>query len=286
MGKSMAGHILKAGYPTTVYNRTEAKCAPLAELGAKVAKSPREVAEQSDVVFTMVGYPSDVREAILGDSGVLVGLRSGGFIVDMTTSTPSLAVEIAEKAKEHGVLAADAPVSGGDVGARNATLSIMFGGDKAVLDFVQPVLDVMGKTTHVGKAGAGQHTKMTNQIIIATNIIGVTEGLLYAQRAGLDVETTLKAVSGGAAGSWSVSNYGPRIQRRELGPGFYVEHFVKDLGIALDEARKMNLSLPGLALANQLYIAMIAQGHSRLGIHALTLALERLNALDNGPFKA
>ncbi|POM73198.1 3-hydroxyisobutyrate dehydrogenase [Phytophthora palmivora] len=281
MGASMVGHILKHGYEVTVYNRTLSKCDGLKEQGATVANTPAEVAKVSDIVFGIVGYPSDVRKVFLDPEwGVLSSIKSGSVIVDMTTSEPSLAKEIYEAAKLKGVSSLDAPVSGGDVGARDGTLSIMVGGDASTVESTMPLFEIMGKNIrHMGGAGAGQHTKMVNQILIATNMIGVVEGLLYAHKSGLDVEEAIRAVSAGAAGSWSISNLGPRIAKRNFDPGFFVEHFVKDMGIALKEAESMNLSLPGLALANQLYVAVKAQGHGRLGTQSLMLALEQLNEL-------
>jgi 3-hydroxyisobutyrate dehydrogenase len=281
MGLSMCGHLVAAGYPATVFTRTRERAQPLIDRGAVWAGTPAEVAAASDVVFTIVGYPADVREVILGEQGVLSAARHGTTVVDMTTSDPSLAVEIHSAAAAKGVGAIDAPVSGGDVGARNATLSIMVGGDAEAVERVRPLLEVMGKTiVHQGGPGAGQHTKMVNQILIATGMIGVCEALLYAYRAGLDPATVLESVAGGAAGSWSLSNYGPRMLAGNFDPGFMVEHFVKDMGIALAEARRMNLSLPGLALAEQLYVALIAQGHGRMGTHSLILALASLSDLD------
>jgi 3-hydroxyisobutyrate dehydrogenase len=239
------------------------------------------VAEASDVVFTIVGFPSDVREVILGPDGVLAGSKEGNIIVDMTTSQPSLAVEIAEAATSKGVHAVDAPVSGGDIGAREARLSIMIGGDKEVVDALQPCWEAMGKTiVYQGGPGAGQHTKMVNQILIATNMIGVCEALLYGYKAGLDLETVMQSVASGAAGSWSLSNLGPRIINNNFDPGFFVEHFIKDMGIALEESKRMGLSMPGLALSHQLYIALKAQGHGRDGTHALALALASLAGID------
>jgi 3-hydroxyisobutyrate dehydrogenase len=230
------------------------------------------------VVFAIVGFPRDVREVFLGTEGVLAGSKPGTILVDMTTSEPSLAVEIAQAAAKKGVGSIDAPVSGGDVGARNATLSIMVGGEAEVVEAARPLLECMGKTIiHQGPAGAGQHTKMVNQILIATNMIGVCEALLYGHKAGLDLKTVLQSVGGGAAASWSLNNLGPRIIDRNFEPGFFVEHFIKDMGIALEEARRMDLCLPGLALANQLYLAVKAQGYGRKGTHALMLALEHLS---------
>jgi len=281
MGSPMCGHLIDAGYPATVYNRTIQKTEPLAAKGAKVAGSPREVAEASDVVFTIVGHPSDVREVVLGDKGTLAGAAKGAVLVDMTTSEPALAVEIFEKAKAKGVDSIDAPVSGGDVGAKEARLSIMIGGEADAVDAVRPLFEAMGKTiVHQGKAGSGQHAKMVNQVLIASNMIGVCEALLYAHKAGLDPETVLKSVSGGAAGSWSLSNLGPRMIAGNFEPGFFVEHFLKDMGIALSEARRMNLALPGLALAEQLYQAVAAQGLARKGTQALLLALASLSNID------
>jgi len=281
MGKSMCGHLLSAGYSVTVFNRTKEKASDLFTAGAKWAESPRQVAEQSDVIFSIVGYPHDVQSVLLGDDGALHGCTEGNIIVDMTTSKPSLAIEIAELANRKGVGAIDAPVSGGDIGAKNATLSIMIGGEEDAVTAVAPAFQAMGKTTvHQGEAGAGQHTKMVNQTLIATGMIGVCEALLYGYKAGLDLETVLKSVGSGAAGSWSLSNLGPRIIDNNFDPGFYVEHFIKDMGIALEEAKRMNLSLPGLALGLQLYQSVQAIGHGRSGTHALQLALAQMSGMN------
>lgn len=278
MGRWMCQHVMSKGYSATVYNRTRDKAQPLLDLGAAWADSPRAVAERSDVVFAIVGFPKDVREVFLGPQGALAGSRPGSILVDMTTSEPSLAREIYEAAKTKGVGSLDAPVSGGDVGAREARLSIMVGGDAEVVEAVRPLFECMGKTiVHQGGPGAGQHTKMVNQILIATNMIGVCEALLYGYKAGLDLNTVLQSVGGGAAASWSLNNLGPRIIQRNFEPGFFVEHFIKDMGIALAEAERMNLCLPGLALAKQLYEAVRAHGLGRKGTHALMIALERLS---------
>lgn len=245
MGRWMCGHVMKKGYKATVHNRTPDKARPLIEAGAAWADSPRAVAECSDVVFAIVGFPRDVREVFLGPQGALAGSRPGTVLVDMTTSEPVLAQEIAEAARARGVYALDAPVSGGDVGARNATLSIMVGGEGEVAEAVRPLLECMGKTiVHQGPSGAGQHTKLVNQILIASNMIGVCEALLYAYQAGLDPKTMLQSVGGGAAASWSLNNLGPRIIDRNFEPGFFVEHFLKDMRIALDEAERMHLCCP------------------------------------------
>lgn len=281
MGASMCGHLLQAGFAATVYNRTKSKAASLIEQGAAWAETPQAVAEASDVIFTIVGYPVDVESVILGPEGVLAGSVSGNVIVDMTTSRPSLAVKIADVAQEKGVVSIDAPVSGGDVGAKEARLSIMIGGDKATVDALMPCWETMGKTVvHQGGPGSGQHTKMVNQTLIASNIVGVCEALLYGYKAGLDLPTVLKSVASGAAGSWTLSNLGPRIIDNNFDPGFFVEHFIKDMGIALEEAKRMNLSVPGLALAHQLYISLAAQGHDRDGTHALQLTLAQLSGVD------
>jgi 3-hydroxyisobutyrate dehydrogenase len=280
MGRWMCGHLRAKGYAATVYNRSKEKALALLSEGAAWADTPKAVAERSDVVFAIVGFPKDVREVFLGAQGALAGSRPGMVLVDMTTSEPSLAREIYEAAKAKGVASIDAPVSGGDVGAKNAALSIMVGGDAEAIDAVLPLLQCMGKTiVHQGPAGAGQHTKMVNQILIASNMIGVCEALLYGFKAGLDLKTVLQSVGAGGAASWSLNNLGPRIIERNFEPGFFVEHFIKDMGVALDEAKRMGLSLPGLALANQLYLAVQAQGWGRKGTHALMLALEQLSGI-------
>jgi 3-hydroxyisobutyrate dehydrogenase len=281
MGASMCGHLMTAGFSATVYNRTKAKAQGLLDKGAKWADTPKAVAQASDIVFSIVGFPSDVRAVTLGDDGSLSGSRPGVILVDMTTSEPSLAVEISAAAKKAGVHSVDAPVSGGDVGAREARLSIMIGGEKEVVDALNPCWQAMGKTiVHQGAAGAGQHTKMVNQTLIATNMIGVCEALLYGYRAGLELNTVMLSVASGAAGSWSLSNLGPRIIAANFAPGFLVEHFIKDMGIALAESKRMRISMPGLALAHQLYVALSAQGHGRDGTHALELALASMAGID------
>ena len=281
MGSSMCGHLIDAGFAATVYTRTRSKAEGLLSRGAQWADDPRAVAEASDVIFCIVGFPADVREVVLGEGGALAGCKTGNILVDMTTSEPSLAIEIAEAARAKGVQSVDAPVSGGDVGAKEARLSIMIGGDKEVVEALRPCWEAMGKTiVHQGGPGAGQHTKMVNQTLIASNMVGVCEGLLYAYKAGLDLPTVMESVASGAAGSWSLSNLGPRIIAGNFDPGFFVEHFIKDMRIALDEADRMGLSLPGLALAKQLYLALQAQGHGRDGTHALQLALASLSAID------
>ncbi len=278
MGRWMCEHILRAGYTTTVFNRSLAKAQPLLDLGAKLAASPQEVAANSDVIFSIVGMPHDVREVILGENGVLAGAQTGSIIVDMTTSEPGLAVEIAEKAESRGITSLDAPVTGGDVGAKNATLSIMVGGLAEALTAVHPLLECMGKTIiYHGGPGCGQHAKMVNQILISSNMVAICEALLYGMRAGLNMNEVLKSVSIGAAGSKALEVLGPRILSGNFEPGFYVEHFIKDMGIALNEAQKMNIGLPGLGLAKQLYETVRARGYGRKGTQVLFQALREIN---------
>jgi 3-hydroxyisobutyrate dehydrogenase len=278
MGRSMCSFLVKAGNTVRVHNRSKAKAGDLVGLGAIWCDTPREVAAGSEIVFSIVGYPADVHEVILGPNGALAGAKPGSTIVDMTTSEPSLATEIYDAARARGVAALDAPVSGGDVGAREGTLAIMVGGDRQTFDAVLPFFNLMGKNiAYLGKAGAGQHTKMCNQILIASTMIGVVECLFYGQRAGLDPEAVIGVIGKGAAASWSLNNLGPRIVKGNFDPGFYIKHFVKDMGIALDEARRMRLSLPGLALANQFYVAAMAEGYENLGTHGLYKVLARLN---------
>ncbi|CAM6126437.1 unnamed protein product [Calypogeia fissa] len=277
MGQAMAGHILAAGFEVTVFNRTRSKAEGLIAKGAKYAESPLAVAQKSDVVFTIVGYPTDVRQVVLGENGIVHGLRKGGIYVDMTTSEPSLAREIYAAAKEKSVEAVDAPVSGGDKGAKAGTLAIMAGGLEETVKLLDPLFKVMGSCTYMGPPGAGQSCKLANQVTIASTMVGLVEGLIYAHKAGLDVSTYLQAVSGGAAGSKSMELYSGRIQSRDFAPGFYVNHFVKDLGIALNECQRMGLALPGLALAQQLYLSLKSYGEGDLGTQALILSLERLN---------
>jgi len=278
----MCGRLMAQGYLMSLYTRTRSKAEPLLARGAGWADSPKEVAERSDVVFSIVGFPADVREVYFSESGVLAGARSGSILVDMTTTEPSLSVEIYEAARKKGVYAVDAPVSGGDIGARNGTLSIMVGGDKEALDAIRPLLEAMGKTiSYQGGAGSGQHTKMCNQIVIAGTMIGVCESLLYGTKAGLDLGSMLSAISSGAARCWILENLAPRILKRNFDPGFFVDHFVKDMGIALDEAARMGLQLPGLALVHRLYVEVQEQGKGKLGTHALMLALEKMSGISD-----
>jgi len=277
MGQSMCRHIMNAGYAATITTRTKSKAQPLLDAGATWADTPKDVGEQSDIVFAIVGYPRDVREVFLSETGVLAVMKSSGIVVDMTTSEPSLAVEIAEAATAKGIGALDAPVSGGDVGARNATLSIMVGGESESFAAAMQLLQCMGKTiVHQGRPGAGQHTKMVNQILIAGALNGVCEALLYAKKAQLDPKVVLQSVGGGAAASWQLQNLGPKLIDRDFEPGFFAEHFAKDMAIALGEARAMPASLRGLGLVAQHFNAVLAQGLGRKGTQALMMVLEKM----------
>lgn len=276
MGAAMAGHLMDAGHRLVVFNRTKDKAGRLLERGAQWADSAGEAAASADVTITIVGYPGDVEAVYLGTGGIVERAREGALLIDMTTSTPTLAVRIAEAASARGVLALDAPVSGGDVGAREATLTIMAGGTAEAFERALPLFEVMGRTyTHAGGPGTGQHTKMANQIGIAGTMLGLVEALQYAKAAGLDLERTHAALSGGGANSWSWGAYGPRILSGDFAPGFFVKHFVKDLRIALDEARAMELRLPGLELAERLYAFLLDADGAELGTQALWLLYER-----------
>ncbi len=279
MGAPMAGHLQAAGHKLFVYNRTAAKAQVLVDAGAVLCESPREVARQSEFVFSIVGYPVDVESTYLSTDGILAGAKAGSVVIDMTTSEPALAKRICKVAGRQGVDVLDAPVSGGDIGARNAALAIMVGGEQSVFDRVKPLFQCMGKNiAYMGPTGAGQHTKMSNQILIAGTMIGTVESLLYAHRSGLNLEEVIAVIGSGAASSWSINNLGPRIVKGDFDPGFYIKHFVKDMGIALAEAKAMRLALPGLALVNQFYQAALAQGLEDLGTQGLYKVLERLSS--------
>ena len=281
MGGSMCLHILDNGYKTLVFNRTKQRAQNLIEKGAIWADSPQEIASNADIIFTIVGFPSDVREVYFGKNGIIDALNPGSILIDMTTTEPSLAKEIYEQAKLKNATSIDAPVSGGDIGAMEAKLSIMVGGERDSVDRVMPLFELIGENiVYQGGPGSGQHTKICNQISVAGTMIGVCETLVYAYKAGLNIEKVLSSITKGAASSWTLSNLAPRILRRDFKPGFSVEHFIKDMGIALEEAKRMNLSLPGLSLVNQLYIALKANGHGKAGTHALILALEKLSGVN------
>ncbi|WP_148347895.1 NAD(P)-dependent oxidoreductase [Bacillus rubiinfantis] len=270
MGKSMAAHLLAAEYPLVVYSRTKDKASDLLEKGAIWAETPREVAEKASVIFTIVGYPVDVEEIYFGENGLIPNGKAGSYFVDMTTSAPSLAVKIYEEAKKRGMYAIDAPVSGGDIGAREAKLSIMVGGDSDAYASIRPILEHLGDNiVYQGKAGSGQHTKMCNQIAIASNMIGVCEAIVYAEKAGLNPETVLESISTGAAGSWSLSNLAPRMLNGNFEPGFYIKHFIKDMKIAISEAELLGMEAPGLSLAKSLYEQLAENGEENSGTQAL-----------------
>ena len=270
MGKSMAGHLLEAGYPLHIHTRTKTKAEELLGKGAVWHGSVREVAKASRILFTIVGFPPDVEEIYLGEDGILSNVAVGTILVDMTTSSPSLARTIAEKAESCGCHSLDAPVSGGDTGARQARLSIMVGGERGAYDAVLPLLQLMGKNiVYQGPAGSGQHCKMCNQIAIAANMLGVCEALAYASTSGLDPDTVLKSISAGAAGSWSLTHLAPRMLAGNFEPGFYVKHFIKDMTIAAASAKAMGLTTPGLDLARDMYEKLQAQGGGDKGTQAL-----------------
>ena len=280
MGSSMCGHLLTAGYRVTVHSRTQSKARPLLDRGAQWAESPRAAATESDVLFTMVGFPRDVRAVYFDKTGILAGTRAGMILIDMTTTQPSLSREIAAAASANDLSAIDAPVSGGDVGAKNASLSIMIGGDTTSVQAVMPLFELLGKKiVHQGGPGTGQQAKLCNQIVIAGTMVGVCESLLYGYKAGLDLNRMLESIRGGAAACWTLDNLAPKILQRNFDPGFFVEHFIKDMGIALEEAERMGLVLPGLTLVHQLYQTVHTLGHSRSGTHALMLALEDLSKI-------
>ncbi|MDY5931298.1 MAG: NAD(P)-dependent oxidoreductase [Candidatus Ornithospirochaeta sp.] len=278
MGHSMCRHIMDAGYSMNIYSRTRAKAEDLIAMGAEWFDAPCKVAEASDIVFTIVGYPKDVEEVYLGRNGLAEKAHAGQVFCDMTTTKPSLDIRIAGVLEQKGALFADAPVSGGDVGARNATLSIMAGGSDEAIETLMPLFRLMGKSiTHIGKVGAGQHTKMCNQIVIAGTMAGVSEALVYGAKAGLDMEKMVATISKGAAGCWTLDNLAPRVLRKDYDPGFMVDHFIKDMRIALEEADSMDLALPSLSLTKELYTALKAQGYGRNGTQALVKALESLS---------
>ncbi len=279
MGASMAGHLQFAGHDLFLFNRARDKAKPLVDRGGRWCPTPAAVAAETEVVFSMVGMPSDVEEVYLGERGILTGEPACRVVVDMTTSEPALAKRIAQAASKKGIASLDAPVSGGDVGARNATLAVMVGGERKVYEEILPLFQHMGKTiAFMGAAGAGQHTKMCNQILIAGSMIGVCEALVYASRADLGEQAVIDILGKGAAASWCLNTLGPRIVQGDYKPGFYVEHFIKDMGIALREASAMGLALPGLALVHQLYVAVKAQGHGKSGTQALMHALKVLSS--------
>ena len=278
MGRSMAGHLLEAGHTITVHNRTPEKAESLLENGAAWADTPAEIARASDFVITIVGFPDDVESTYLGENGLVAHAEAGTRLIDMTTSCPRLAARIHEEGKQRGVGVLDAPVSGGDLGAREAKLSIMVGGDKEVFESCRFLFEIMGRNiVYQGPAGSGQHTKMANQVAIAGGMLGVCESLAYARKAGLDPESVLASISGGAAGSWSLSNLAPRILANDFDPGFYVKHFIKDMDIASASSKSMDLDAHGLELALELYRKLAKEGCADLGTQALYKIYDQQN---------
>ncbi|MBM7704689.1 NAD(P)-dependent oxidoreductase [Metabacillus iocasae] len=270
MGKSMASHLLHAGFPLYIYTRTKEKAQRLLESGAIWKESIADLAKECDVVFTMVGYPKDVEETYLGEEGLLQYAKQGSYLIDMTTSEPSLAIRIYEEGKKKNIHVLDAPVSGGDIGARDAKLTIMVGGEEQVFEACKPLFEKLGTNIILqGKAGAGQHTKMCNQITIASTMMGVSEAMVYAEKAGLDPQTVLLSISTGAAGSWSLDNLAPRMIAQNFEPGFYIKHFIKDMSIAVEEAKALGIHAHGLALAKKLYEELAEQGEENSGTQAL-----------------
>ena len=270
MGASIVMHLLNAGHEVTIFTRTKSKAADLLAAGAKWAETPAEASKEQEIIFTMVGYPKDVEEVYIGENGIFSAAKQGAIVIDMTTSEPTLAKKLYHEASERGMHSLDAPVSGGDVGAKNGTLSLMVGGDKDVFEKLQPIFELFGQNiVYQGVAGSGQHTKMCNQIAIASGMIGVCESMAYGLKAGLTMEEVLRSITAGAAGSWSLSNLAPRMLKGNLEPGFYIKHIIKDMKIALDEAERMNLQLPGLTLAKSMYDQLLAEGYGDNGTQAL-----------------
>src|SRR5690606_28188681 len=270
MGASIVKHLLNAGHVVTIYTRTKSKAADLIAAGAKWAETPAQASKEQDIVFTMVGYPKDVEEVYIGENGIFSAARQGTIVIDMTTSEPTLAKKLYEEASNRGLHSLDAPVSGGDIGAKNGTLSLMVGGDKEIFEEMKPIFELFGQNIiYQGVAGSGQHTKMCNQIAIASGMIGVCESMAYGLKAGLTMEEVLRSITAGAAGSWSLSNLAPRMLKGNLEPGFYIKHIIKDMKIALDETERMNLQLPGLTLAKSMYDQLLAEGYGDNGTQAL-----------------
>lgn len=273
MGRSMAGHLQDAGYKLHVYNRTKSKADELLAGGAQWHDSPGQVAASADVIITMVGYPADVEEVFLGNDGIIENAKEGTYLIDMTTSEPSLAIKIAKAAAVKGLHSLDAPVSGGEVGAKNAKLSIMVGGEQAAFEAVKPLFEIMGENIRLqGGPGAGQHTKMCNQIVVAGNMLATAEGLTYAIKSGLDPEEVLNSIGTGAASSFLLNGLGPKMIAGDFAPGFFVHHFIKDMTIALKEANAMNADLPGLRTAKSLYEKVAQEGAREDGTQALIKA--------------
>jgi len=280
-GKPMVSHLIKAGNDVIVYNRTLSKCDDLIELGAKVCSTPKEVAEKTDVIFTMLGFPSDVENVYFGEKGILAGIKPGMVLIDMTTSSPRLAKRIYDEAKKKGVSTLDAPIEGDDLAARKKTLHVMVGGDEEIFEDIYPLFMTVAETaTFMGEAGSGQNTKMANQILIADTMIGVVESLLYAYKTGLDLKKVIEVIGKGTASSWSINNLGRRIIKKKFHPGFFIKHFVKDMGIILEESERMRLALPGVSLVRQFYIAAMNLGMENLGTQGIYKVFAKMNNID------
>lgn len=285
MGGAMAGHLLKAGYELNVFNRTKSRADDLVAAGAKWCDTPRECAEDCDVVISIVGYPEDVRSVWAGGyKGALKGMKKGAIAMDMTTSLPDLASDLYKEAKELGIRMCDCPVTGGDIGARNATLTMLFGGDKDVFEDLQPIFKVLGNhAEYFGEAGKGQLAKACNQIAVAATMFSACEAIVFARNMGLDAEQIINTLSGGAAGSFSLKSYGPRIINRDFAPGFKIDHFIKDIDIALKVCNTRGISLPGLNLARKAYGMLKEMGHGDKGTQALYLFYSSILLPDFAP---
>lgn len=275
MGKSMAEHLIKEGYAVNVFNRTKSKADSLIEQGAEWCDTVKLLSQNSDVIISIVGYPKDVESIYLSEEGILNHAKEGSIVIDMTTSSPALAEKIYEKAKSQNIKSLDAPVSGGDVGAKNAALTIMVGGDEDAYRQVENIFKVIGKNVvYQGKSGNGQHTKLSNQIAIAAGMLGVAEAIIYAEEAGLNIEKVFNSIEHGAAGSWSLSNLGPRMVKNDYAAGFYVKHFIKDMKIAIEESEKMGLYMPGLLKAKEVYDALSEAGFDDNGTQSVIQLLK------------
>jgi len=280
MGNPMCVHLLNSNYELYIFNRSKDKAQNLIKLGAHWCSNPKEVALKSELIITIVGFPEDVIHVYFAQNGIFEGIRPNSILVDMTTSKPQIAMEIFEKAIEKNVFSLDAPVSGGQKGAIEGKLAIMVGGQREIFDKVLPIFNILGENiSYMGKAGAGQHTKMSNQILIASTMVGVVESLLYGYKAGINLDEIINVIGKGAAASWSINNLGRKIASLNFEPGFYIKHFIKDMGIALQEAKNMNLSLPGLSLVYQFYMSAKAMGFENLGTQGLYKVFERMNNL-------
>ncbi|RIN15711.1 NAD(P)-dependent oxidoreductase [Mammaliicoccus vitulinus] len=275
MGKSMAEHLIKEGYTVNVFNRTKSKADSLIEQGAEWCDTVKLLSQNSDVIISIVGYPKDVESIYLSEEGILNHAKEGSIVIDMTTSSPALAEKIYGKAKSQNIKSLDAPVSGGDVGAKNAALTIMVGGDEDAYRQVEDIFKVIGKNVvYQGKSGNGQHTKLSNQIAIAAGMLGVAEAIIYAEEAGLNIEKVFNSIEHGAAGSWSLSNLGPRMVENDYAAGFYVKHFIKDMKIAIEESEKMGLYMPGLLKAKEVYDALSEAGFDDNGTQSVIQLLK------------